>query len=620
MFKLLDKTKVIPFLLFLAGFSFAAFMWNNIDLPFKNPYNVIGPYTKIEFNPSSEIVRFMIVILTPISLLGILAFVNRREKLFQWHINLKKPKTDVQVGRIWFPFVFLFAIVYALNIGIEKYLFDYFHDGESLGPAISFLAGQIPYEDYLFLHGYFQDPLRSVLAFKLFGQSISSLEIMDALLKIFTCILLIYTTYRLFRSSRNVFMGMLLLLIFLGIANRIWTKLLYEIVPVINLQSRDMCTFLFLLILIEIHERVLSSRKGNFQWMVLAFLVAFIPLLTFLYSVDRGYYLTAASIIMLPTTLLLLSEGGERKNLVLGALIGYLTGILTIKLVLGRGFNEFIQYYFEYLPNFKELVDGLEYFISEPPFFLTLMLVSGMTSWLAFRFFMFAREGKRGLTDFVRIHYIEIALAILSVFFFRSALGRSDYYHVAYVSVIIYLLAGRVVLYYANTKDQPKLNKSFRTILTFILILITTGGVARLFANENYLLKANFPIGVPDSTYLSEEYLETIEYLNSNLGEDESFFTLTNELCWYYFLNKPCPTRYHLVNFASPDFMQEEMVKQLSQANVKYILYNNEKPFNHFDEVGFRERLPVVMEYIHSEYEPEMQIGIQDIWIRSDMK
>ena len=80
---------------------------------------------------------------------------------------------------------------------------NYFHEGETLGTAIDYLNNKVPYKDSIFAHGVFQDPLRSVIAFKIFGHSIAASRTADSILSIIT--LLLFSTFLYLLFEKNIY-------------------------------------------------------------------------------------------------------------------------------------------------------------------------------------------------------------------------------------------------------------------------------------------------------------------------------------------------------------------------------------------------------------------------------
>ena len=96
-----------------------------------------------------------------------------------------------------------YAVLLAINTPTYHAFgkFDPYHEGESLGSAISYLAGQQPYHDFVFFHGLIQDPLRSVWAFEIFGKSIGAERSFESFAKVVLWVLLAVFLDRLFQKK-----------------------------------------------------------------------------------------------------------------------------------------------------------------------------------------------------------------------------------------------------------------------------------------------------------------------------------------------------------------------------------------------------------------------------------
>ncbi len=94
---------------------------------------------------------------------------------------------------------------------------------------------------------------------------------------------------------------------------------------------------------------------------------------------------------------------------------------------------------------------------------------------------------------------------------------------------------------------------------------------------------------------------------------------MTSEAAWYYFLERPSPTRFPIVWFAMPHFYQQEIVEDLEEKNVKYILMSNAHWANRIDRVSSKARLPIVRDHIHVNYAPLGMIDDHEIWVRKGL-
>jgi hypothetical protein len=115
---------------------------------------------------------------------------------------------------------------------------------------------------------------------------------------------------------------------------------------------------------------------------------------------------------------------------------------------------------------------------------------------------------------------------------------------------------------------------------------------------------------------MPENQKKTIEFLKKNLKKDEYFYSLTSEGTWYYFIDRPCPTRFPSTVLATPNFYQKEVVRDLGEKGdkVKYIIFRNNLWTNNLDFIPNEKRYPYLIEYIKENYEFYKLIDDQEIW------
>jgi hypothetical protein len=123
-------------------------------------------------------------------------------------------------------------------------------------------------------------------------------------------------------------------------------------------------------------------------------------------------------------------------------------------------------------------------------------------------------------------------------------------------------------------------------------------------------------VRVPDSAFVPQDYKTAIAFLKENLGPGENFMTLTNEASWYYYVGRPCPSRFLVVWFAMPDFYQREVVRDLETKGVKYILYRNSFWTNSIDSIPNEKRLPILFRYVNEHYRFCRDLNGNEIWIK----
>jgi len=603
----------------------AAFCLRNfLSLPYHNPWGVLGPMAIIKQNPDNNIIRFLFIVGLPsLLLLAASAFSPLRRRL--------RPEPGDTTGfpdpaedRAWIRTVLwlaVIAVVVAVAGNFYAYhrtslFFDEFHEGETLGAAIDYVKGRVPFKDTIFVHGVFQDPLRSVLGFKLFGQSIASARTFESLLQILNLFLFAVSVFFLF--GRNIYYSALALATLLIIMLASPLHLSFIII------TRDLCLWLFIIVSVLLID---SIRRGTNEppagerakGRVLFFLFGFIPMLALVYSVERGFFLLAASIVNGILLYLFHFHKRDRMALIFHAM-GYAAGLLVFGAVIKWAYWDFFLYNVIIMPKYKGLLDAYPYPFDRMRYWLPILFIAGTVWFLCLRFIRSMQSSGEGFITRLRAFYfryfMEIVLAMIAVFYYRSPLGRADLVHVRYVAAPIFIGGVYILMRHyiipALVRKGWTGAKPLGTAAGAMFVLL-----AVLYAPEmNWKEFYTFPVGTPDEKIVSPEDMEVAAYLKANLKEDEYFLTMTNEAAWYYLVDKASPTRFQLIWLALPYFLQNEVVADMERKNVKFVLYDNHKMWMKIDGISNERRLPIVVDYIKREYVPYKKIGKSEIWIR----
>ncbi len=620
---IMKKSSIIKYLflavIFIAGITIALLVSDKIALPFHNPWGVVGLLTVEQYNPANDILKFLVIITLP-SLILAAGFIPFNRYLRFGNIIRGNGVSGGFSFKNAFPgkkllviLSIIFVIIIPLNI--QTYhscgeTVDTFHEGESMGTAISYLAGDIPYKETIFVHGLFADPLRSVLAFRLFGRSIGAVRTLQSIIKLISFILLFLVLLKLFRNNYLYATGTFFIL-----TVAIFLKFLL-ILP------RDITTFLFIYLFLSLYETLeIKSNFSRIRFIILTFLFSFVPFASFAYSIDRGFYLSAAYLLFTPMLIVLYHRKGLTKQFISSSVFGIVSAILLTGYLLKWDFADFFNFTFLIMPKYKELMDGMVYPFYDPKFLFPVSLIALNLFWIVYTFLNALIKGDRiivSVREYIEHHLIEIFLFVISVFFFRSALGRSAWEHIAYSSTAIYILSVYIVIkYYLHPffTDKGKFIKPIFIFTTITLSAIIITGSYRI--HKNRLIATNFPCHTDDSEFIPDNYKKTIVFLNNNLDDDESFFTMTSEAMWYYFINKPSPTAFPVIWFAMPDFYQKMVVDELKSGNVKIILYKNDFWTNAIDDFTNQERLPLIDSYIRTNYSFLKKIDDNELWIKN---
>ncbi|HTA76897.1 MAG TPA: hypothetical protein VK791_07060 [bacterium] len=637
-------------LVFFASIGLGYGAWNYIALPFSNPLEVVGPPTVAGLNPYDGILRFGFFIFLPVVSLSALYFgkpAGFKKRIPAW----LPQKSDSEAGKTRFfsKFNFLlagFALLLALNIPTYHAFgrFDQFHEGESLGTAISLMDNQVPYRDFFFFHGVIQDPERSVWAFSLFGQSIGAQRTIESTFKVMTWILLAFFFARYFSTNRVLALTALLatavfsvpFLFDVGVEPFVsphdpqnivsvfmkwepWLSSLHWII----LSGRDLLSvgFLFALLFILEEVRRHEPRENKLVLVLPVFCFSFVPWLALAHSVDRGIYLLAAGCIF--SVWFILGFRKKRdflRSYVLGASVGCATGFVVLGYFLKWNYSGFVQFVFIDLPRYKLLTDELTYPIHDPRFVLVLLILAFYLFRLFEKMLRMVLGSKLSLgntlTTLLLEDGIQIALLMLSLFCFRNVLERPVLDHLAYNFLWVFLLIlfdiFKLVSPVAKDEFLSKWMMAAR-FLSFIFVALT---LYRLVEFDQW--GRNFPLKTDDAAFISDNQSQVTAFLKKELKDGEPFFAFSNDASWYYLLNRPCPTAYPSLWVASPKVLQMRVVESLEQKKIRLILYKNSHWSSSIDDIPDTQRFPVINSYIRDRYKPYKKIADQEIWLRNN--
>jgi hypothetical protein len=599
-----------------------------ILIPFSNPYEVSGPLTIIQFNPSNNVGRFLFIVFFPtaayflllviIKLLKGNYFIDRNDNgITSSDIDLKRyPDGYIRMTNK-IILLTIFALLLFANLGFKTYdnaPFDTYHDGESLGPAVDYLHGKKPYKDTLLVHGVFQDPLRSVIAFNFLGKSIIHYRLITSTLAIIVIILFFITILFLFNFNivYSVFSGICLLL-------------LLDIVY--NIPYRDTLTYIYIIFISLFYynfiknnfdDSFLVEKRKLFWFCFLVFFCFFIPFISLANSIDRGLYcLVGALFFSLITTVLIIKDKKSVLVFFLSGLAGAVSGIILLAIAVKGALADIFYFTIISMPSFKSLLDAFVYEFNGK-LLIPVILFSALIFWLFNQFILFISNEKLAykerIKSFIRVYYIELFMLFLSGVFFRSALDRCDLGHIHYVSSPLFL-----TLFYTLLKNNIGFeydNSRLFYSVTFILLLV----VAMNTVLKHSLTEKDkwwvFRTGITDEQFMPGHHRKTVDFLKNNLKSDEYFYTLTAEGTWYYFVDKPCPVKFMGTPLISPNFYQKEIIREFEEKGekIKYIIFRNNSWTNNLDYIPNEKRYTYFIDYLKQKYQFLQMIDDQEIW------
>jgi hypothetical protein len=610
-------TRLYRCLVFVVAFFLAYHFREAIQLPFTNPLEVVGPFTLLQQNPLNNTLQYLLLILFPVTAVALLDFLLlRRER----HAGVDVPEVK-EIGERrsptpWSVIAGIAAWVLVILIGGATYSSHYqvplnvFHEGETLGPAVQWENGQAPYKDFAVIHGAFQDPLRSVVAFAVFGRSIAASRTMDSILLIVSHFLFAICIFHVYNwNLESGAMATALLLVLL--ASKPFDA-------GFDIPHRDILLFLFLLSIISLYRMVRDDQSGGkrFRTASLLFLCALFPVSSFAYSIDRGYFLTAGSLI----SVVLIQVVFIRKVRLFYALafiVGGIVGTMCIGFAIRWEFPAFLRYTFGTMPKVHELGFGLPVQFNRAYALVPVLLTAFNASWITHRVVILcirARSARAGLRRAVELHFVELLLLLMSVLFFKSALGRASDSQMYYSSGLTFLLTTVILIRHLGTGACEWASSPSRYRGGALALLMVTGAAMYLLPRIDGRGLYHFPLGSSDEEAIPHAYRPAVAFLRDSLAHDETFLTLTSEGIWYYLLDRQSPTRFGIAVYAFTSSDQREFVKEIDSQQVDYVLVKS--GFEPIDGIPIETKLPFVTRYIRDNYEPFRMFEEADIWHR----
>jgi hypothetical protein len=500
---------------------------------------------------------------------------------------------------------------------------------------MSYLNGGVPYRDFSLFHGLYDEPLRTAIAFKLFGPSIGAMRTFHSINKIITFGFLAWFLMRLFHRNPTFVLFVLVVLHrlepgdkYVGL-NRMRIGQLHSVI----IMPRDLVLFAFLTVLTCVAERLHRQRlssassgcaEGSADKEILWLSVALgaLPGLGFIHSMERGVYLLVAFAVIVPACYFFFFRGGPTaKPFLAGCVAGFAFSAALLTVLIRGAFGDLLRLTTLVASTDVQLGFAYPYPFKDVPHVLIGLMMAFNCFWVFRMFFRHWRAAQNlvdGIRHFMREHFMEAALLLLSMLYYRNALGRSDWIHVAYALPVPTILFLFIALQHTV---QPLLRKTapFKVaFITGIWMLIAMQGfvLLRNIPRDN-LFRENFPLAEADTRYLPDNWKGLVSFLRANLSRDESFYTLSDEISIYYFVGKLCPVRFPLLHMVvRNEYYQRQIIRDLEAGNVKFVVADFESAYYRLDGISHEQRAPLVFDYIREHYQEHRQIDGQLILIR----
>ena len=601
---------IILFILLLSILT-STLLWSKIILPYNNPHNVIGVYASMEYSSLNDVARYIFFIGLPILtfFLSLLILkkneiINIKDLLKSNEKNLNLNKSTNKITNFIFLIFGVLILVEFLSLNMPDMKIDYLHDGDYLTAAMNYFLTNKIWSSSFAVHGASMSLYPNIMWNFFNIETVGAYRLFPTFLVVLVKFTSLYFVFQLTKivSLKDSFKTIFFVLFsFLILSMSDFDALLsgYNLIS-----FRDLYLIFFLILLFNI----IILEKYNY---LNIFLISIIPSLTMLLHTDIGIYLNFTLFFLM----LFLYFSKKKKN---WFIILVISSFWTLALIY-MGLDEF-KFFFKNIFILTSSIDYLHGLPYPEPFFdigdskhasratkgLILQLVAGLL--VTYKVFIKNEDIENKKKNFF------IFLLILSFVFYRSALGRSDSYHIRMSCDLPILIISFFTIEYLLIKIEKflKLSKD-KTINNTLLIIFIFTAFFLGYSNFNYSNIKNIQkrysefVKHDDSYFMDKDTIKMIDYLKQVTKNEKCIENFTYDLSIPYFLKKPSCTPYYSSWLASPTTMQEDYIKKLKMAKPNFIIYKSSKFL--VDNFEVYERVKLVNDYIITNYDFHINVN-----------
>ena len=600
--------KLFPLALSLMSLFLMSLMWEKIKLPYNFDNQILGEYYEKKFNPTNEVLRFIIFIGLPVCAYffsylkfnsNILSFNKNSQNFF---LKKKNSYKDDKLDIYFYYFIFLIFIEF-ISLDFNRFinLVDTFHMGTFLVPPMNFLLSNELLKSTLYDYGFIANNLGTIYHNFFNYYSIGSIYfiflIFIFLIK-FSLILISKKICDFLNYDRNIKIVFFCLFAFISI----------------NLPNYyDQNSFFsprFFLYLFAIYFLV-SQLSKNSNLNLNYFFIGFFSILTIFWWYDVGAYFNA--LILISLFYLLIFK--EFKNFFIIFFSLLLFWIVFISLL---PINELKEFWFQLkLPYSKsyEYLLGIEYktpFSKNSARWTKALLIIFFSSLLLINF-----NFDKSLNIDGRVKIFLNFFFISGILLFKTALMRSDGVHIRYSSGIYTLVFLFLVIFFLFNFFVRKKNfliklKKYKFFSIFHIFLIIFGilFILNVFDKKNNIeVKKsvsnilNFKNNVlnlilaKDQSFLDKDTLDVLKRYELLSKDDKCIQILSDDIAFSYFLRKKTCTKFYISAQIINGVTERQFIEEFKLTSPNIILFDSKNGM-----LTNKLNMPNVINYINANY------------------
>lgn len=519
--------------------------------------------------------------------------------------------------------ILLYFLSYASTASLTQWI-DLFHRGESLGPASDYLRGKVPYRDVFVLHGLMEDGQLDAWLMQLFGRDVHIALARPVILGSFAVPALWYVGMLAFDS-----IPLSLLVILLGAVTTVDNERVFFEIAVLALL-------------------LAGFHRGKSWLLVLAGAAASI---TLFFSYDIGLYSLGGALMFLAISPLLAQARSQpdlraAARTATGQIVPFVSGVaagatpFVVYLAIRGALGAFLETSFVTLPRVIDAIWSLpfpdltntfhkdlnlhtisDFFLYEPFRFVLNPLV------IAIALLVLLQRRLKGTSD--SLDFTLLAITAFALLTQRSALGRADFPHQYFsaflIGPMILLLAVLFVRSAATTwRSGERGSQAFLVAIAvaalplFLVALWVPDIVnARLDDTIHYQGRVSGIGFVDPSAVEIRNRIDAIRYHVFQMSKKGApIFDFSNQPAFYFFCDRPNPTRFYQIPILSPRRFQREAILALERSKPPVVIRVSPQQFDVFDGVDNSIRAQAVAAYIDDHYTYSRSVRGVELWQR----
>ncbi len=511
--------------------------------------------------------------------------------------------------------IYLFS--YASTAQLSQWI-DLFHRGESIGPASDYLRGKVPFRDVFALHGMLEDGQLDAWLMELFGRSLDV------------------------AIARTVILGA-----FLGVAIWFLGLVVFDSIPLALL-----CVAMGSWTTAENNRTFFQVAAAALFWNALrnrsrlsAVFAGIFSGAAIFFSYEIGTYsiagALAASLLVWIASKRVAWDGLAPAQAALFFVLGVILGAAPFAayLAMHGALDDFAATSFVTIPRIIDAVWSLPFpdLVSTFRKDLTLHTLADFVLWEKFHLVLSPLVIAIAAVYFIvrwlrrRVDGLDYALLVLTVFATvaqRTAFGRASFRHQYFaaflIGPLIVLLAVIFIRALRNLwREGGQGTRAFVAALAVMAVPVV--GVlfwipdlvnARLQDFTRYYGRVLRVDHDPNAEAVQWRITDVVANVRELTKPNEPIFDFSNQPAFYFFADRPNPTRFYQVPILSPREFQAETIAALERTKPKVILRRSPELFDMFDGVTNDLRAQAVSAYIDDAYGFHRSVRGVELWTR----